>query len=652
MSIDTLDPEQLAAFVAELESAAFVAQDVERTTWDGPLRESLRPFTSASTMRLVLQDGWPYVQPLLHVEGIRWWHAAHDRPCLWQEGDNSKRWLTLEGIGRRIDEWAEKATAGFKDLDGAALDPHLYFDSYSGVIVGIDEALISPRQDGQHGQLRLQGPEVGLSTVVAAPGSTAASGHWFYRDQIAAPPANLEDFIASLRPNQLERYERTLRRRGRGLFVLAWPTPHGLSVLAISVADVDGGRRATAFSLTATSQVDRLRRAGPDAAALRDLRVVVFGAGAIGSHLAIVLARSGLGHLTIVDQDVLTPTVVIRHAATEVGQMKTHAIKRLIEPYDWTTVTVVDRITTKPAELTRLVEGYDLCIDATGGALFAELLSRVAANAAIPMLSVALYRGGRVARVRRQADADTPIVERYGHWRYPAIPESADPRHDYVGVETGCAAPIHNAPPAAVVGAAALAARVAIDQLTGRRAERDEILEVIEPIEAPFNRRGRFAPTPPVISITDAARTAMIKAAAAAHPKETGGVVIGVLDGDGAPYVVEAVELEAERPSTHAYVVPSDMTTAAIDDARTRNPDVGYLGEWHSHPSDQPASPTDAATMLRLSDQPETRDPVLLVLRPKQDHTFGLDAYVVLDRALRHARHLAAGPLLTPEEAT
>lgn len=85
-AFETLDPEALQRFIDELIDAGFVP-DTSGRRFTGALRPSLAPFTDATEMTIVIRDPWPYRQPAVHVEGIDWWHAAHDSPCLWQPGD-------------------------------------------------------------------------------------------------------------------------------------------------------------------------------------------------------------------------------------------------------------------------------------------------------------------------------------------------------------------------------------------------------------------------------------------------------------------------------------------------------------------------------------------------------------------------------------
>lgn len=649
MSTDivTLDPDELARFIAELKAAGFAEADGSGRLFEGPLTPALEPFTQARRMSIVIHDSWPYVQPSVIVEGVDWWHAAHQIPCLWQADDNTKRWVTFEGIEARIDEWALLAARGFDSVQGAALDPQLYFDSYASEPLGIDEALLIKgiEQDGQHHAIHIDEGQDGMWSI--APGKSAAnvlSGRWFYRAGSRTPPKSVAEFESALTEKQRHLYDKKLATDGHGLFVLIWPTPHGLASLILLVTDADGARTALAATPTPISQADRLRRAGPDSALLRTKRIVIFGLGAIGSHVGLLLARSGAGFLRVIDGDVMTPAILIRHAATRINTAKVHAFVELIKPFEWTTVDPIARSTRHPTELAELIADCDLCVDATGNSLFAELLSRVALNSGVPMVSVALFRGGSIARVRRQTINDHPIIGRVDHWKYPFIPASDNAEDDYVGTETGCTAPIHNAPPTSVMAAASLAAAVAIDLLSERYHHPDEEIEVLSPIQAPFTQLGRFTPEPPTILITDDARARMTAAASLGRPNETGGILIGLTDPTGTPVVVHSVELPPEVPASTRYTVPAGLTSEAVDKARRRDHRLGYLGEWHSHPTDQPASGTDKDAMRQLAATSDTPNPLLIVLRPTGS-TFDLDAYITIGQQLRPTRTLGVGPM-------
>ena len=102
--------------------------------------------------------------------------------------------------------------------------------------------------------------------------------------------------------------------------------------------------------------------------ALARTRVIVFGVGGVGGWCAEALARSGVGHLTLVDSDCVAVSNVNRQlmATTKtVGQPKTEALcARLLEINPAADVTVrTERYTPETADTFDLAQ-YDYVIDA------------------------------------------------------------------------------------------------------------------------------------------------------------------------------------------------------------------------------------------------------------------------------------------------
>ncbi len=65
---------------------------------------------------------------------------------------------------------------------------------------------------------------------------------------------------------------------------------------------------------------------------LKNGRVAVCGLGGLGSHIAINLARSGVGYLKLIDFDVIEPSNLNRQAyrVSDLGKFKTEALKEQI----------------------------------------------------------------------------------------------------------------------------------------------------------------------------------------------------------------------------------------------------------------------------------------------------------------------------------
>ncbi len=101
---------------------------------------------------------------------------------------------------------------------------------------------------------------------------------------------------------------------------------------------------------------------------LADTRVILFGVGGVGSWCAEALIRSGVGHLTIVDNDVICVTNINRQlqaTAKNVGQPKVVALKeRLLEIHPDAEVVAVQKVYNRETRGEFNLTGYNYVIDA------------------------------------------------------------------------------------------------------------------------------------------------------------------------------------------------------------------------------------------------------------------------------------------------
>lgn len=152
--------------------------------------------------------------------------------------------------------------------------------------------------------------------------------------------------------------------------------------------------------------------------------------------------------------------------------------------------------------------------------------------------------------------------------------------------------------------------------------------------------------------VSDGARETMIDAAAAAHPSETGGVLVGVVVGGGTgvgrPWVTHAVQVRSRRSSAGYYELPPGARERVVRRLRTNDRRLGYLGDWHSHPADIDPSPTDARSMASVSVTGDCNRPLLLVVRRVRDG-YRIDARQWTGATLRQLQIRAAGPLPRPQ---
>lgn len=102
--------------------------------------------------------------------------------------------------------------------------------------------------------------------------------------------------------------------------------------------------------------------------ALSELRVIIFGVGGVGSWTAEALARTGVGHLTLVDADRVAPSNINRQAQANVatvGEVKVEVLARMLRGYN-------PELDVKPIEMEYNdqtadeidLEEYDFVVDA------------------------------------------------------------------------------------------------------------------------------------------------------------------------------------------------------------------------------------------------------------------------------------------------
>jgi integrative and conjugative element protein (TIGR02256 family) len=87
----------------------------------------------------------------------------------------------------------------------------------------------------------------------------------------------------------------------------------------------------------------------------------------------------------------------------------------------------------------------------------------------------------------------------------------------------------------------------------------------------------------------------------AAMPRETGGILIGWRGGTTRLTVTVLTGLVVSDPAAAhtTYELNRDRAQAALDAfvARRHDPNLGYVGEWHSHPAPQPPSSQDLRSL-------------------------------------------------------
>ena len=138
---DHFHPESLAEFTTALASAGFqLVADSAPHRWRGTIHPAFGSLTDAETMDIVIAPGWPFQPPAVFVQGLDTHHSTLDGwVCMWQDGDFSHDWTTVEGLFSRIQKWCEKAKCGWED-DHLEQDAFLNFRTKYALVATFDLA--------------------------------------------------------------------------------------------------------------------------------------------------------------------------------------------------------------------------------------------------------------------------------------------------------------------------------------------------------------------------------------------------------------------------------------------------------------------------------------------------------------------------------
>ena len=498
MELDSFDIASLEGFRADLVASGFEpVPRTERRLWRGPIHPAFCGITEARAMEILFDNGWPYLPPRVFVQGLNTNHSTLDGfVCLWREGDANLQWETVDGLFRRIEDWCDRAKNGWED-DDLPFDAYLNFKDKWPVMATFDFGSLRTGL-GSWGDMSgafTANPDVLNLRLGPASSAGELCGLWFRVGRLRAPPPrNLSELAQHLNRSQRKGLQRALLRRravaelrpsgGVDVILFAWERRERPQLLVMGLAGTDDNVEAAALMAEPNDEQTLKLRAGPDSEIVKECRVVVFGVGALGGHVAVALAESGIESLRIVDGDFLSPGNVVRHAAghIQVGKLKVASVKTVIEDHaPWTKVDPVAP-PVNPAgasEITQLIEDADLVIDATGNDAFVYPVSQVAEELGRPFVSGALFRGGFIGRVQRKAlDTDASINNRPHSTSYLTIPPG-DPESEIAEPDLGCSAPVNNAAPASVLACASLVAQMAVDVLTKRFEFDDEVIESI-----------------------------------------------------------------------------------------------------------------------------------------------------------------------------
>ena len=109
---------------------------------------------------------------------------------MWQDGDFSHDWTTVEGLFSRIEEWCKKANHGWED-DHLDLDAFMNFRTKSGLVATFDLAAMGVGEGSWgefNGVVNRDPLRVDIGQGRSRLSDPVARGMWFHVGALTGPP--------------------------------------------------------------------------------------------------------------------------------------------------------------------------------------------------------------------------------------------------------------------------------------------------------------------------------------------------------------------------------------------------------------------------------------------------------------------------------
>lgn len=562
-NVDVVTADWVRQFVSQLHAARFRSHMEDQTIlltgsmtvpWINP--KTKRWEMTAHVIEIRLEAGFPFQKPPIRPVGFDAVRGSrHQEPgddgylCLWRDDDWNPG-TSADELLHRIAEWFRHYHRNDWLADDNAPDLHLYFptnDRRPMMITGRDW----PPEDGDIGwfyaweagpsRLFAAGPAVvgQVSKTIDDPAArqygidpNRSRGHvglWLRLNREPQPFPTLNQLLDEIDnargvdPQTTLRDLRAITWRGKPRenvvtsLALGYPTANGqyhwlfLRCIFAGLSTKKqyqttkgsvGQRSIEAYETAPSNPAALMRRVGAVADTLADKHAVLFGIGALGGHVALMLAEDGVTKITLIDSDRLRPGNAIRHVAglRYAGKWKLQAVRDVIlEHAPYCTVEVMPS-SWDPEQLRAIVKGADVVIDATANQSFGHLINSICVAQHVSLITAASHRRGAIGRIRLIRPGHDACLECYegpngyavtGLDGYRVIP----PADEDAFIEEGCSTPTIETSNTDIIGIAAATARAGRDLLADRRALGGKnylliVQDLIEDLGAPFAELG------------------------------------------------------------------------------------------------------------------------------------------------------------------
>ena len=495
-------------------------------------------------LSIVLPVGFPYRAPIVVSKDnpplAPSWHLSPEPShslCLWDAQTGWQPHFTAQRLLSRIEDWFCHYHTGQWPENSQVPDLYRYLECRGVVVIG--EEWVPPQdnksgrftfwqhqpfyrsfpclavcyEDG-HIQLDIEEAENRLvkNLLVTAKTSKRIPGVWFRLTEPIVPPDSLKGLLdlieanLGLEPGAAGRV--CLHALGRKFSEVGFPIALGYTInrdaerwlflwarlssdkkkkseISWSKPESQAFIKLESFRTAPARKSDLLRRSQHLSKQLGARKVAIFGVGALGSSVVVLLAKAGISEIYLVDDDILMPGNVIRHICglQWVGSLKTQAVERIVHSHNPDCHVSCYSADWDPENLRKYIEGCDVVVDTTANRNFSLYLNEICIDCNQSVVFAAAYRRAAIGRmVVRRNDSDPCLacyVDAAQFWRddeYPTVP--TDPGE--VFLEDGCGVTTEEAAALDVEAAANLTARIVIDMMRDNLGGRNLAVLVTE----------------------------------------------------------------------------------------------------------------------------------------------------------------------------
>jgi integrative and conjugative element protein (TIGR02256 family) len=661
-----------------------------------------------------IQEGFPFTYPTVTVSHLRWAGTPHvqwgRQLCLYQTASEWEPSDGMFGFVNRLLLWLERAAAGELDPIGGPLHPPAIYGydlslpliiaradtpPVTGVWLGLAAMnVVSPRRIDIVGWTPVDAnppyPQpAALAVLLPKPLS------WEYPtrlrdllDELDRQGVDRGLFFALLRWAAFQAEEDNgvyvvvgspMRRGHKGepqQHLAVWhldadfarrvhqtlPKPSDseelaairseLEQLLVEIADLS--KIAYCFVDDARPQVTLRRDDGSPMAFFRDKAIVIWGCGALGGWIAEMLVRAGVARLLLVDNDLVSPGVLVRqpYGEADIGRSKAHCLRDRLRQIDPKVAIQSDHrdVLTDVLERQDWELGADVVMDATASPAVAAKVERVRRERGnvVPLVSMMVghtAERGLVAISRPDAHCGTADVVQKAklacanraelvEFRDEFFPE--EPRHEIFQPEPGCSDATFRGSAAEAMALAATMLQATARELGASKPDSVVAWMAALPSADHRGRREARLTWPGDVTVEDGLGDYEIRIARPAFAEilawtrrtrrlrgdqvETGGLLFGRRD--DATGVITISEVTGPPPdsveSATEFVCGVEGNDASIAEKRSRaGGSLAFIGMWHTHPkgSSQPsARDITSMTALVLRDDPPIQKSLALIV--------------------------------------